>query len=190
MKKTLFTFILIWLTLIGCCRLWAADSNLFPKPIKDFIATPPRDILNDNLAQAKQQLKEQDPSHEKSNADQITLASQKNKQDAFINPFVPQIPQPVKTTSFVNPQTTAPTTPAPAPTPEFIVTGLVWNSKKPEAIVNGQIVFIGDHVSNWAVSEISKNGVCVSSGEQNLWVKPIISPEGQIQPQPTNPYRR
>ena len=47
--------------------------------------------------------------------------------------------------------------------------------------INGQIVAIGDHVSNWLVAEITKDGVRVTSEDQNLWVKPVVNPEAGAQ---------
>ena len=72
--------------------------------------------------------------------------------------------------------------PAPViPTPQFIVSGLIWNSKKPAAIINDEVVAIGDQVSNWAISEITKDGVRVSYEDRSLWIKPIVDPMSQPQ---------
>ncbi len=113
--------------------------------------------------------------------------------DTFRNPFVPQTPQPVKTiddnTTSVPVQQIQRERPV-VPIPVFTLSGLIWNTKKPAAILNGKIVAIGDQVSNWSVSEITKEGVHVTFEDQNLWVKPVIDPirNKLTQPNPRN-YR-
>jgi len=43
--------------------------------------------------------------------------------------------------------------------PAMNVTGLVWNSKRPQAIINGQVVNIGDTVSDAKIIKITKNEI-------------------------------
>lgn len=100
------------------------------------------------------------------------------------NPFIPQIPslqkvQPVEPkeepiemvdTPYIEPQ---------APPPTFTVSGMVWNTSKPVAIINGHILKVGDEISNWQIRAITKEGVRVTFQDQELWVKPRIEPEKQ-----------
>lgn len=168
----------------------AQESQMIPKKIQEFVATPPPDILNETLRQAN----EQTPKDTVTSTPLNTRRNSKTASVIFQNPFIPQIPQEIKPMMPVNAQQQIPTSKVPGenlpPPPQFTVSGVVWNSKLPEAIINGQIVKIGDSVSNWAVSEITKEGIRVTFGEQNLWVKPVINPDAGPQSQPTNPYRR
>ena len=43
--------------------------------------------------------------------------------------------------------------------PVLTVTGLVWNSDRPQAIINGEVLDLGDTISNAKVISIRKTGV-------------------------------
>jgi len=45
--------------------------------------------------------------------------------------------------------------------PELIVSGLVWGSNSPLAIINGQVCKVGDMIENARIESIDKNGVVV-----------------------------
>jgi len=45
--------------------------------------------------------------------------------------------------------------------PELIVSGLVWGSDSPLAIINGQVCKVGDMIENARIESIDKNGVVV-----------------------------
>jgi hypothetical protein len=47
--------------------------------------------------------------------------------------------------------------------PEINITGLIWNTHKPQAILNDSVMGIGDEISGWKIIEISKEGVVVES---------------------------
>lgn len=151
---------------------------------KKLMQAPPPDILNKTLNEARQQ----DLSSDNSDSASTVQNNRTGAEPEFKNPFLPQIPQPKTTSEFIE----KPVNPLPVdnsvpsiPTPQFTVSGLVWNTKKPEAIVNGQIVFVGDQVSNWQVAEISKDGVRVINADQNLWIKPVVDP-GKNSPAPAD----
>ena len=59
-----------------------------------------------------------------------------------------QIVQEVKKPPVVNP-------------PVLSISGLVWNTDRPQAIVNGQIYELGDSVDNATIMEINENGIIV-----------------------------
>ncbi len=160
---------------------------MIPKPVQDFITTPQRDILNENLSRAKEQ------THPSDLASMASVPGEQKDEETFINPFISQIPQEIKTDLVQNTQqqfVTPGVIPEALTTPQFNVSGIVWRSKNLQAIINGEIVTIGDRVNNWVVSEITKDGVHMTFEQQSLWVKPMINPEGETQAQPTNPYRR
>ncbi len=100
------------------------------------------------------------------------------------DPFTPQVPQEIRV-RYVEPvkppepQIEAPSTPPPGPIvelppafpeqipspammgslPAMTVAGVVWNTDRPQAIINGQIVGIGDIVSGAKILEIQKMGI-------------------------------
>ncbi len=47
------------------------------------------------------------------------------------------------------------------PLPDITIAGVVWNTDRPQAIVNGQIVGIGDMVSGVKILGIKKMGITV-----------------------------
>ncbi len=107
------------------------------------------------------------------------------------NPFEPQIPKP----EIIEPVEEAvpepepepiikeqlplyqPEEKIPPPTPDaYVITGLVWNTDRPQAVVNGKIVDIGDRLDYWEVVDINKTGIELSYREQNYVVKPKGAP--------------
>lgn len=149
------------------------DSASPLSKIKQMLEEPSPDILKEKLSQAEQAIeKTKNDATEDAENDMNT----NGPDNLFKNPFIPQIPQEAKTAPVPSDNSTPVVVPVVAVTPQFTVAGVVWNSKKPQAILNGQVVGVGDHVSNWAVSEITKEGVRVTSEEQNLWIKPLVNP--------------
>ncbi len=154
-------------------------SRTDESPVAKFKAAmeaPPADILKAKLDQVKDIEVEQIA--KKLNIDYDTAVTVKSLK----NPFISQFPDDNKNSKTNTPPPT-PIEPNPGhevspavPIPQFIVTGMVWNTKKPSAIVNGRVVGVGDQISNWAITEISKQGVHVSYDTQNLWIKPVESP--------------
>ena len=107
------------------------------------------------------------------------------------DPFEPQIPQP----EIVGPIEEEVSEPEPEPIiaeqlplyqPEekipapsadaYVITGLVWNSDRPQAVVNGKIVDIGDRLDYWEVVDITKVGIELSYRDQNYVIKPKGAP--------------
>jgi hypothetical protein len=99
------------------------------------------------------------------------------------NPFLPKIP---KNESLNRTPTTAPQitirptqqkTIAPQKAqpikPNFRFMGLVWNTKKPQAIIDNQVVKVGDIVgTTWMVTKIVKEGVEVTSQNITFFIEP------------------
>lgn len=60
-----------------------------------------------------------------------------------------------------------------SPANRFVVSGLIWNSDRPQAIVNGRIVGIGDILpDNWEITHISREGVKVSAHGHAFLIEP------------------
>jgi hypothetical protein len=108
------------------------------------------------------------------------------------NPFIPQLPieepetqapQPPKIDASTPPlarpnnprqQTDRrlPVEQAKEPSPQVTVSGMVWNSDRPQAIVNGRVVTIGDTIESWTITHIDQTGVEVSLQDRKLVFKP------------------
>ena len=62
---------------------------------------------------------------------------------------------------------------APQPVlPSVTISGLIWNSDRPQAIINGQVVDIGDTVNEMKIVRIEKDGIDLSYQGAIMTVKP------------------
>ena len=55
-----------------------------------------------------------------------------------------------------------------ATNPTFRLQGILYNSTKPTAVINGNTVFVGDKVSEWTVTAISNQTVTLQSGSGEI----------------------
>jgi hypothetical protein len=62
--------------------------------------------------------------------------------------------------------------------PDLKLNGLVWNTTKPQAIINDQVVNIGDIIENSKIVDIKKDGVDIIFSEK-LFTIPIEQPSTQ-----------
>ena len=46
------------------------------------------------------------------------------------------------------------------------LSGIMWDPANPVAIINGQLLGVGDHVQQWQITEITQEHVVVSDGEK------------------------
>lgn len=67
---------------------------------------------------------------------------------------------------------TTPPAPPPPPKPNFRVTGILWNSPRPQAIINGQVIDIGDVVDGYRIESIHPAGIEVSIRGVTMTVEP------------------
>lgn len=189
MKKSLIILAVFSVVNLLDVLAYAQAPRTEKSPIKEITKAfeAPPDMLNDTLSRVKRL--EATTTTKTSDED----LSAESDPDTFRNPFVPQTPQPVMVTDdnagkvpVAQVQRERPVVPIPV----FTLSGLIWNTKKPAAILNGKIVAIGDQVSNWSVQEITKEGVHVMFENQSLWVKPVVDPNQSrpVQPNPRN-YR-
>lgn len=49
---------------------------------------------------------------------------------------------------------------------DLVLSGIVWDSRKPYCIINEKVVKIGDEISGYKVVEIKKDSVSVQAGDQ------------------------
>ncbi|MCA9406914.1 MAG: hypothetical protein KC684_10275 [Candidatus Omnitrophica bacterium] len=102
------------------------------------------------------------------------------------NPFIPQLPveaelEPPKPEPAPSPQPRPRPQPAPEPVkpqvkqptrmPTFNITGIVWNSDRPQAIINGSVKDIGDSIDGVEIISIHKEGIDVSFQGKNMTIK-------------------
>lgn len=78
-------------------------------------------------------------------------------------------PQPRKTPGSTG--NTEPVEP-PLPKPNFRITGLIWNSHRPQAIINGEVLDIGDEIQGFRIESIKPAGIEVSIRGVTLTVEP------------------
>jgi len=48
------------------------------------------------------------------------------------------------------------------------LSGILWDKKEPKAVINGEIVGIGDKISNYSVVDIDKNIVVLNDGSKDI----------------------
>lgn len=96
------------------------------------------------------------------------------------NPFTSQLPLPApepETVTLIPRPTSVPTgeqrptsadpvaakaeTPVELSKPTFKISGIVWNTNRPQAIIEGKILDVGAQIENWTIVAIGRNGVRV-----------------------------
>ena len=93
------------------------------------------------------------------------------------DPFMPQIPKPPEPDEVATPRdiigaSSQGTLPAKQPKPavqkpNLTISGIIWNSDRPQAIITNQVVDVGTTVDNTTVVAINKTGIDVLySGEK------------------------
>ncbi|MCA9398721.1 MAG: hypothetical protein KC618_03145 [Candidatus Omnitrophica bacterium] len=100
------------------------------------------------------------------------------------NPFIPQLPveaEPEPPKPAPAPQPRPKPQPAPEPVkpqvkqptrmPTFNISGIVWNSDRPQAIINGSVKDIGDSIDGVKIISIHKEGIDVSFQGKNMTIK-------------------
>lgn len=89
-------------------------------------------------------------------------------------PREPQRPRPARPAPVVTPPKTPQRKPEAkeTPMPHFAVTGIVWNTDRPQAIINGRIVNIGDTISEIEIKDIRQSGIDVLFQGETVTIKP------------------
>ena len=114
-----------------------------------------------------------------------TIEQLKPKLDFIQNPFKSKLPEPepepekpMETPEIAEPTQTDTNLEIPAleepplPIPTFKVTGIIWDSDRPQAILNGQIVDIGDNISDVMITEIRKSEIHGTFHGADITIKP------------------
>jgi hypothetical protein len=58
------------------------------------------------------------------------------------------------------------------PLPTFKVNGVVWDTKRPQAILDSQVINIGDTIKGCTVINIDKNGILLNFQDRTFTVQP------------------
>lgn len=111
----------------------------------------------------------------------FVVSSQDNVSAAVRNPFASQLPLPPQSLlvdSEKKPAAKVQDKGQPAPVieekdlPPLKVTGLVWNSKRPQAIINGQVVGVGETIGEVKIVSIRPDGVDVLFQDKIITLTP------------------
>ncbi len=90
--------------------------------------------------------------------------------DSYRDPFMPEIKKEKVVLQQVSPEAGA----RELTLPEFDVKGMIWNTDSPQAIINGQILHLGDEIKDAKIIEISKEGVKLLFRGRIITAKPKI----------------
>jgi hypothetical protein len=55
--------------------------------------------------------------------------------------------------------------------PDFVIQGIVWNTDRPQAIVSGQVIKVGDIIEGLEVLNIAKEGITVDFNGRRILIK-------------------
>jgi len=105
------------------------------------------------------------------------------------NPFIPQLPkpeaepiiteepeviepEPIEAIPEPNEEPATGQAPRQIPKPHLSVSGLVWDTDQPQAIVNNDVVDLGDFVGQWKVINIERSGITVQYRAQTYLIEP------------------
>ena len=86
-------------------------------------------------------------------------------------PKGPTTEKPVKKPKLPKPIATPLVTPK-RPLPNVTINGIIWNSNRPQAIINGRIVDIGDTISEIQIIDIQKTGIDGLFDGKNVTLQP------------------
>lgn len=71
--------------------------------------------------------------------------------------------------------------------PSFNIQGLIWNTSLPQAIVDNQVVKVGDMINGAEVLDITKEGVTVKYQNNEFILKPQVVSQTEV---PGSDYKR
>jgi|GEM_PF-3892246 len=105
----------------------------------------------------------------------ILISDVENQAQHIRNPFQNRLPKPEQAPPIKTEVPDEPPRPVEsmgAPPPALSISGLVWNSDRPQAIVNKTIVNINDQIEGWTITNISKEGITIRSETREVMIKP------------------
>jgi len=129
-------------------------------------------------------------------ADDLTFKKIESGEITIANPFKPHLPekmveeessQPIISPPLTPAHLTKPTakeTPIPirpepprpivreTPMPQIMISGIVWDTDRPQAIINGEVVTVGDTLMEVKILDIKKTGLKVLFNDKIAEIKP------------------
>lgn|SRR3989338_6337817 len=87
----------------------------------------------------------------------------------FRNPFISPFPK--RQIKVAEPITAIIEAPVEIIPPALTINGLIWNTGKPQAIVNNQVVGIGDTVAETKILNIQKSGIEILYNDKAFFIK-------------------
>lgn len=185
-------FFIISAALIAGIRVTTgfAEEALVDKA-KEFTEFYANRLTKDNITEQVGQLEKQ------FHLDQLQIDEETAKMlRSLRNPFTPRLPdeipqaplpaeekvseqntrQDIQTDATETPPEASQQTPAVEevvlPKPDYKISGIVWNTDRPQAIMEGRIVSIGDSIEQWRITGISRGGVEISFKNQRFLIEP------------------
>ncbi len=169
----------------------SADEKQLLEQAQDFADFYSKRLTKDEVTEQVSELKEQ------FHREQLRIDEETAKMlRSLRNPFLPQLPEevpqekpaeeegPASSTDKKTPnpaQTTPgqntnkespPVAEEPVVKPSYKISGIVWNTDRPQAIIEGRVVDIGDKIEEWDITAISRNGVEVSYKNHSFLIEP------------------
>ena len=90
----------------------------------------------------------------------------------FKNPFAPLLPKKLIETKVEVKETPQKIIEAPVKPPNLNISGIVWNTNRPQAIINSYVVGIGDKIANVTIIDIIKSGVAIEFQGKRFIIHP------------------
>lgn len=123
--------------------------------------------------------------------------------DSLRNPFTPQLPLPLaekiqkpaedQSLSKQNrpspDKTSQPAAQEPLKPPVVKISGLIWNSANPQAIINDRIVRVGDQIEVWTIEKINKDSIEISAQGKKVLIPAGFGVQGGSVKEPVNPKK-
>ena len=142
-------------------------------------------------------------------SEEVIPPSSSEDLDSLRDPFTPQLPLPPvkeipKPANPPRPTATGPDTVTPPPPakknpepivekplpPQIKISGLLWNTDQPQAIINDRIVNVGDEIEKWTIQKIDQGGIEISARGNKIFIPTNFSvPNGSLK-EPVNPKKQ
>ncbi len=131
--------------------------------------------------------------------------------DSLRDPFTPQLPlppgeetqkpvgqqkpsqriaSPTAQDTVIPQKTPMPIVEEPLKPPEIKISGLIWSTDRPQAIINDQIVEVGDQIKDWTIQKIDKDGVEISARGKKILIPTNLSVQNSSVKEPVNPKKQ
>ena len=73
--------------------------------------------------------------------------------------------------------------------PEIKISGIIWNTDQPQALINNQMVKVGDQIAEWTIEKIDENGIELSSRGKKILIPTNFSVGNSSKKESANPKK-